>query len=194
MIIEYGHIYVDDIKSGTVDIEDIRQSIAIAKAQWVDGSTLIVLVDDKAYSLSTEDQLYYHDFVSSLYERLGLRPDFIFFEKAFSADAAEFLKHLPSGRLTSERFRKQGKTVTFLKNGERKIPLVTTIQGEETYSCQLLSSMWRRYKGAVLAQGHPHSRVLTILNRKYLQVEQDVECLSAFFPMALSVEHQYYWY
>lgn len=194
MIIEYGHVYVEDINNGAVDVASIAKSISLAQTLRKSDSIMVVLIDDKAFNLSDQERMAYRLQVGALYESLGLKPDEVFFEKDFAAGADAFINSLPGDKVVRETFRKQQKSVFFFKAGDRKIPLATHGADGVSFSCQLLSSMWRHFKGETLSKEANRHHTLTILDKKYLQVEQDVERLSAFLPSVHPVQHHYQWY
>lgn len=193
MIIEYGHIYIADLESGSVDYLGIEKSIEIAQKSKSDGDLLVVLIDDKDYSLSNSQKDHYAKSVESLYDSMGLRPDLIHFEKEFSASAIGFIEKLPKENLKVESFRKQKKKVTFLKNGSQLIPLMSEKDAVISFSCQLLSSLWRQKKEN-LALGLLKSKTLTILDQKFKAVEDDVAYLNRLVPSSAHIQHEYLWY
>jgi hypothetical protein len=194
MIIEYGHVYVEDINNGTIDMAGIAKSISLAQALRKSDSIMVVLIDDKAFSLNDQERSAYRLQVEVLYESLGLKPNDVFFEKDFSAGADAFINSLPGDRVVRETFRKQQKSVFFFKAEGRKIPLATHGLDGVSFSCQVLSSMWRHFKGETLSKEANRHHTLTILDKKYIQVERDVERLSAFLQSAHPVQHHYQWY
>lgn len=170
MIIEYGHIYLSDLISESVDLDPIKRSIDAAKERFTPGDRLWVLVDDKAFSLTEKEKEDISSQVALLLEGLGLRPHEIHFEKRFSEQAESFISRLPSESMKYETIRKAGRKVLFYTKNNRKIPLLTTGSQGLGYSCPTLSSLWRLFKES-------HGSSLAILDAKYLAVEENVELL-----------------
>lgn len=83
MILEFGHIYFDDIKNNNINENDIVKSIELAK-EVIDIFPIehkVVLIDDKKYDLSNEEKISLENFIKEYYTYLGLVPDKIYFEK-----------------------------------------------------------------------------------------------------------------
>lgn len=193
MIIEYGHIYIADLEAGSVDFLGIEKSIKLALESKSDGDVFVVLIDDKEYDLSDHQKEQYAKRVKALYAGMGLRPDLIYFEKQFAESATEFIGKLPKESLRVESFRKQKKKVTFLKNDSHLIPLMSERDSVVSFSCQLLSSLWRQHKES-LAFELSKSKTLTILDQKFKSVEDDVACLNKLAPSSTDFQHNYLWY
>lgn len=175
MIIEYGHIYVDDIYNGTIDVDSISKSIveAIKQNRLNIVSKNVVLIDDKDYSLSNDEKNNIEQIVRELYKKLGLEPDEVFFEKKFKDYDYIIFDNIDDAKFKSEKFRKDKKIVHFLKVGDHKIPIKQVRDGDTSYSCQFLSSLWLLYKKGLMIDG-VYSPTLTILNRKYKKIEEQV--------------------
>lgn len=193
MIIEYGHVYVADIDSGNIDIQGIKKSIDLAISRMKSEDFLVVLIDDKEFNLSAGQKHFYENVIRSLYLKLGLEPHEVFFEKSFSLEASAFIQNISLDRLSVESFRKENKRVTFFKDGARKIPLLTETSSGIFYSCQLLSSLWRKHKENLVV-GHEEAICLTILDSKYEAVESDVASLCGIYPSSMDINHLYLWY
>lgn len=175
MILEYGHIYVKDIYENTVNEKELVESIKIAIEQNKINSIEqnVVLVDDKDYSLSDIEKRDIHQKVSMYYEKLGLKPDKIYFEKSFSTYYNNIYNFLDKDFLKEEYFRKDKKTVEFLKFDNTKIPLKQIKEDSTKYSCPFLSSLWLLYKKGILSEVE-NRETLTILSKRYLKVEEQV--------------------
>lgn len=175
MILEYGHIYVDDLINSNINLKKLKKEIdlvlQIKNTSKVDKQ--IVLIDDKEHKLSFYEKLNVTNFVESLYEELGVKPEMLFFEKDFESKANEILDMIPKQILKEEYFRKSKKVVTFLKTNDFSVPLKETYIDHEKYTCPLLSASWLTYKKEVLCDNYYNT--LTILDKRYEKVEKQVE-------------------
>lgn len=175
MIIEYGHIYVNDIRDNKIDRDNIAKSINIAKEQNLihKNVTNVVLVDDKDYSLTEKEKKDIENFIRNEYLILGLEPHKVFFEKSFKEYENLLLRLISEDKFKSESFRKDKKIVKFLKSESHKIPIVQIKGDESNYSCQFLSSLWLLHKKGMLMNNQCKS-TLTILSSKYKTIEEQV--------------------
>lgn len=188
MIIEYAHLYVDDLLSGTVDTVSLKKSVEIAASVAKPGDQLWVLLDDKALNLTASQKQDATENANRLFEAFGLAADQIHFEKTFAAEAEVMISALPQECLSTERFKRQAKSVIFFNQNGIKVPLKTVRDDGIQYSCPLLSSLWRKFKESQCDQ------TLTILESKYQSVEDNVATLlsAANYPALDTAE--YIWF
>lgn len=174
MILEYGHIYVDDLINNNINLKKLKNEIDLVSniKRTIQVNKSVVLIDDKAHFLSNVDKLNISFFVQSLYEQFGLKPEMLFFEKDFEKIANEILKSIPKDLLKTEYFRKSQKRVTFLKVNGYSIPLKEHYENHEKYTCPILSASWLTYKKDKLCDKHYNT--LTVLSKKYEKVEEQV--------------------
>lgn len=175
MILEYGHIYVEDIINSNISIRNLIKEINISKNicnDYQQEHKRVVLIDDKEFDLSVNDKRKVMGFVKELYNHFGLIPDEMFFEKTFHNKIDQIYEHLDKNKLVIENFRKSNKKVEFLISGGEKIPLKEIKNGVSNYSCQLLSSLWLMHKKDNLCLND--FKTVTVLDSKYKKVESQV--------------------
>lgn len=174
-IIEYGHIYVDELIKNNISLKNLRKEIDLALDITSTMSKFkgVVLIDDKNHSLTDKEKINISKYVQSLYEQFGLKPEELFFEKDFENLANEILKLIPLHKLKNEYFKKSKKTVTFLNTNGKLIPLKESYEGYEKYTCCMLSASWLVYKKDNICNSE--DRTLTILDKKYEKVEFQVQ-------------------
>ena len=123
-VIEYGHIYINDMKDFNLSehtINNIKKSVCIAKSIGNRKDHFTVLVDDKDYDLSLKDKDEVCLFINDLYSSMGLKPNSIEFEKSFSVVKKNYgvdfgIPNLPaliSDMIRTESFRSDNKKVDF---------------------------------------------------------------------------------
>lgn len=174
MLIEYGHIYYEDIINQNIDEDDIIKSINIAKDLSARPNCVkTVLIDDKDYSLTKREKSDTYKFISDYYESLGLKPNLIYFEKSFRMFKNNLYDRFDKDFLVTESFRRDNKRVEFLLDESRKIPLRQIFENGEDLTCQFLASIWSLCKSRTLSDNN----VLTILNKKYAGVEDDIDVI-----------------
>jgi hypothetical protein len=188
MIIEYAHLYVNDLLAGTVNTVALKKSVEIAANVANPGDQLWVLLDDKALTLTPEQKQDATEYASRLFEAFGLGAHQIYFEKTFAAEAEVMISALPQENLSTETFKKQAKSVIFFNQDGIKVPLKTVREDAVEYSCPLLASLWRKFKESKCDQ------TLTILESKYQEVEHNVAKLlsAANYPARQNAE--YIWF
>ena len=193
MLIEYGHIYVNDLMDNTVNHERLAQGIEIARRIASAADTCWVLLDDKTSQMSDRMRQEVVDQVHTLFDDLGFVPERFHFEKAFSPEAPALLASLPTSSLRWEFFRKANKEVLFYSGDHAKIPLAQRFTDAEDsdelhYSCPVLAALWRRYK-----QAHCEDSV-TILEQRYHTVECQVDQLLQASGFRSTGQHRFVWY
>ncbi len=192
MIIEYGHIYYEDILNENIKKDEIKKSIDIAldymKSKPYEKFETVVLVDDKNYNLNMPEKKELIIFLSNYYSKLGLKPDHIFFEKVFYDSVERIYSNISKNNLKIEYFKKDDKYVEFLKTSQYKIPLRKIKKDEITYSCQMLASLWTLMKSEMYKEKH----IVTVLNKKYHLVEMHI--LDLLKHSGYSVNNIHLWY
>ena len=167
-------------------IENIKVAKDLIPAE---GCLKTVLIDDKDYSLTKEDKTDVANFIFNYYGSLGLYPDRIYFEKSFEDIKETLYSGFNDDCLKVEKFRRHNKSVEFIIAGDRKIPLRQIFEDGEDLSCQFLASIWSLYKAKELSDNN----VITVLNRKYANVEEDIDIiLSLSGNSGLNNERFYY--
>lgn len=189
-LIEYGHLYVDDLLTGKMNQAALQRSIELAKDVAQPGDQCWVLLDDKSITLDQGEQRSVINQANGLFEELGLLPHQYHFEKTFAQEASDLLQSLPQHQLRWESFRKQEKRVLFFHIAELRIALAHEFAHDNIrhYSCPLLASLWRRFK-----QRHAED-TMTILEKRYQAVEQQVDVLLRASCHTEEGRHQYMWY
>lgn len=174
MVLEYGHIYYEDILNRTIPVLDIRKSI-VSALSYINNNIdeefkKVVLIDDKNYTLNEIEKDEASLFVLNYYRELGLAPDLIYFEKVFYEKVCRIYSSIPKEILKVEYFRKEKKYVEFLCNENYKIPLKSIRNGNVSYSCQMLASLWTLEKSEIYSD----RKVITVLSEKYQKVEMQI--------------------
>lgn len=189
-LIEYGHLYVDDLLEGRVDQTALQRSVELAQKVAMPGDQCWVLLDDKAHTLDQKVKSSMINKANGLFEELGLLPHKLHFEKAFTEEAPELLQALPQHQLRWERFRKLDKRVLFFSSDDTKIALAHELgqDGVRHYSCPLLAALWRRFK-----QRHAED-TLTILEDRYQIVERHVDILLRASGYVEHGNHTFLWH
>jgi len=191
MILEFGHIYFDDIKNNNINEKDIVKSIELAK-EVIDIFPIeqkVVLIDDKKYDLSNEEKISLENFIKEYYTYLGLAPDKVYFEKHFLIYENILYEKFKSDIVVREPFKRDKKLVEFLLSDSNKIPLKQIYIDKEFHSCQLLSSLWLLYKYKILSS----KGMINILNEKYRKVEEQVSLILKESDIEIP-NNQYIWY
>lgn len=193
-LIEYGHLYVDDLIRNQYNTQSLRQGIFIARQVAGASDTCWVLLDDKALSLNEQARREVIHRANGLFDELGLVPQSFHFEKAFAKDAPHLIDALPQEALRWESFRKDNKQVLFYSRKGSRIPLAQRAMADQDsiktiqYSCPLLASLWRKYK-----QEHYEVSV-TILEDRYKLVESQVNHLLKDSGYRTNGRHSYIWH
>lgn len=192
MVIEYGHIYYEDILNDNIPEIEIKLSIKLAleyiKEHPEEQFKKVVLLDDKNYNLTNEDKIKITDWLYNYYFDLGLKPDYIYFEKIFSNDVDRIYSNISETNIKIEYFKKENKYVEFLHTEKYKIPLKKTKNLEIMYSCQMLASLWTLMKSEI----YKDKNIITILNDKYFTVEMHI--LELLKHSGYSVKNIHLWY
>lgn len=192
MIIEYGHIYYEDILNKQIPEDEIKRSINVAlsymKTRPNEHFETVVLLDDKNYDLSESEKTELVGFISRYYEELGLKPHYVYFEKVFYNDVDRIYSNLAKNNLKVEYFKKEDKYVEFLQTGHYKIPLKKIKDTEVTYSCQMLASLWTLMKSEM----YKEKQIVTVLNKKYHLVEMHI--LDLLKHSGYSIDNVHLWY
>lgn len=192
MIIEYGHIYYEDILNNQIPVDEIQHSIDVTVAYMNEHPNeqfeTVVLLDDKNYDLTDVEKSDLVLFVSDYYASLGLRPDSIYFEKVFYNDIMRIYSNIAKEKLKVEYFKRDDKYVEFLQTDNYKIPLKNIKDSQVTYSCQMLASLWTLMKSEI----YKEKQIVTVLNKKYHKVEMHI--LDLLTHSGYSVNNVHLWY
>jgi hypothetical protein len=192
MIIEYGHIYYEDILNKKLPEDEIKKSINLAleymKNLPYEKFETVVLLDDKNYDLNESEKKELIMFISNYYELLGLKPDYIYFEKVFYNDVERIYSNIAKNNLKLEYFKKEDKYVEFLQTANYKIPLKKIKDTKITYSCQMLASLWTLMKSEM----YKEKQIVTVLNKKYHLVEMHI--LDLLKHSGYSINNIHLWY
>lgn len=172
MIIEYGHIYYQDILLNKINIKEIIKSIEILKSIKREDSLCVVLIDDKDFSLTNKEKNKIILFINELYQKLGQKPNKVYFEKDFSKlDDLIYLK-LNKTSLIKENFKKDKKEVEFLVTDNKKIALKYKKENVCYYYCSYLAALWTLYQYNTYKK-----ELVCILNKKYEDIEKNIEII-----------------
>jgi hypothetical protein len=193
-LIEYGHLYVDDLLRKQYNTQSLQQGVMLARQIAGPADTCWVLLDDKALSLTDQTKMDVIKQAYDLFEELGLIPQHFHFEKTFSGQATQLIEALPQHCLRWESFHKSNKKVLFYTGSWGKVPLAQhalTDQDELKiihYSCPLLASLWRKYK-----QDNFEVSV-TVLEKRYQNVELKVSHLLNDSGYKTTGSHSFIWH
>lgn len=173
MIIEYGHIYYNDIINNTINKEDIIKSITLLKEIKNNSYTSVVLIDDKEFNLTVEEKDRVKNYINRLYDELGEKPHKIYFEKEFSKISNLIYMNLSTKNFKYETFKRDNKEVEFLVMDNKKIALKSIRNNQKFYTCSFLASLWTLYQHLNFS----NKRLVCILNKKYESVEKNVDLI-----------------
>ncbi len=187
-MIEFGHIYLEDIMNETFHDDDLMKERNIINENSWNFVEKVVLIDNKEFELSLVEKVAYEKKVKQHYESLGFSNFQIFFEADFVSKAMDIEKLLHSNSIKKEFFRKDNKYVYFCHDDKNKIHIKSTKNKEVKYSCVFLSTAWLIEKTKGLNKNSNH----IILNKKYEKIEYDVNQLLKILNQEMNIK--YHWY
>ena len=177
--LEFAHIYADT-EFGVEQMVSVIHAKKVA-SQFKGRTISAVLVDDLHIDRNT---LNIHKYVHTL-KGAGLAVDHLAFESRFDVIAEQIIARIPEELLSLETFRKSGKQVLNLLNGDQRIGLKTIDETGEVHTCALLSAAWTLCR--LGAYEFPHGSLvsfteaplyahhaISVLDGKYDPVERKV--------------------
>lgn len=181
--IEFAHIYQDQpFSQEQIDSIQILKKITKDLAQEGRSYQTSVLIDD--YHI--EQRLWEQEDLIEDMQLQGVKPDFLVSESSLYSLADKVVDLIPPQFKRSESFRKEGKTVTFYVNGDKKFALKDTYRDRIEMKCVSLSCAWMLMKLGVMkdekcditsltGEGLTDSKgIIVVLDKKYMAIEENV--------------------
>jgi hypothetical protein len=193
MIIEFGHVYYENIINKKLNIDDIKKEIKIIENLKLKKYTSVVLIDDKNYNLDLYEKKKVENQIKLLYSNLGHCPDYVYFEKEFYFLEKIINTIIERYEIKREYFKKENKYVYFLYTKNYKIPIYFIKENNKYYTCQSLALLWSIYKHKKATEYYLNDfKVINILNLKYKKVEDQINEILLENDFIFKNEYYYY--
>jgi len=193
MIIEFGHVYYENIFNKNFNLDNIKKEIQIIENLKIEKYTSVVLVDDKNYNLNLYEKKKIENQIKLVYSNLGHCPDYVYFEKEFYFFEEKFNKIINNYIIKKEYFKKENKYVFFIYTKNYKIPIYFIKDDIKHYTCQSLALLWSIYKHKKASDYYLNDfKIINILNSKYKKVEDQIN--EILFENDFTFKNEYYYY
>lgn len=179
--IEVGHIY-QDMELNQKYANLIKKSIQKIESLNIKNYQTKILIDE----LNIKDKKWEIEDLINFISKHNLSIDKIAYESRFALIAKEILNSLSKKKLIWTK--ENGIENLFIKDGRKKVKLLTKKDDDIKYSCPLLSACWQicrlgkmKYpEGSFLKINNKEiipNTVINVIEKKYLKVEENVEII-----------------